>query len=267
MKRFVSVLPAALLLGSSMAAQTGDQPTLVFTIFGGVTAGHSLWSVGGQPYCSAAMCNPTTPHDTFQLSRDITSSITGGLGATYFPHPHIGFLLEVFYLGLSFEDHCRDVSSVQDPRNAEICTRANSSQLSTSAVGFFGEAVLRGAPRGPVSPYLRGGFGLTTYSGGTVDMTSCFVDAGGNCQQQALLVDTNPKSSGLSLQIAAGFTFALGPGYQARFDVRDVVVPLEEVTGPAGPTLVPPKATRYFHHFALTVGLNVILERKRGRRY
>ena len=267
MNRTWSVFLAILSLAPPAAAQTGDQPTLVFTIFGGVTAGHSLWRLNGQPFCSAASCTPTSPHDTFQLTRDITSNITGGLAATYFPRALIGFQLEVFYLGLSFEDHCLDLSSVQDPTNAEICARANSSSLSTSAVGFFVGSILRAAPRGQVSPYLRGGVGLTTYSGGTVEMTSCFVDASGTCQSEAVLVDPNPKSIGLSLQIAGGLTFALGPGYQARLDVRDVIVPLEEVTGPAGPTLVPPKSTSYFHHFGLTLGLNVILERKRGRRY
>lgn len=267
MKRLWSVLPAILLLASPATAQTGDQPTLVFTIFGGVTAGHSLWRLGGQPFCSAASCTPISPHDTFQLSRDITSSITGGLAATYFPRPLIGLQLDVFYLGLSFEDHCLDLSSVQDPTNAEICARANNSSLSTGAVGFFAGSILRAAPRGQVSPYLRAGVGLTTYSGGTVEMTSCFLDTSGNCQPEAVLVDPSPKSSGLSFQMAAGLNFALGPGYQARFDVRDVIVPLEKVTGPAGPTLIPSKTTSYFHHIALTLGLNVILERKRGRRY
>jgi hypothetical protein len=39
------------------------------------------------------------------------------------------------------------------------------------------------------------------------------------------------------------------------------------VTGPSDDFLRPPTETRIYHHIALTLGLGVILEKSRGRRY
>ncbi len=73
--------------------------------------------------------------------------------------------------------------------------------------------------------------------------------------------------SDFSQQVAGGFTIRLGPGYQFRFELRDVVVPLKRVIAPSDDFLQPPTNTKIFHHVALTFGLDVILERGRSRRY
>jgi hypothetical protein len=39
------------------------------------------------------------------------------------------------------------------------------------------------------------------------------------------------------------------------------------VTGPANDLAIAPTASKYYHHFALVMGLDIVLERKRGRRY
>ena len=262
------VVLALFLVGRPVRAQAGDQPNLVLTVFAGVTAGHSLWSIMGQPFCSDAACNTSSPHDTFDLSRDVTSSLIAGVGATFFSSSHVGIHGEISYQGLSFEDHCRDVFASTSRRNAEICARANSSSLSTSAIVFSAGVLLRASARQAVSPYVRGGVMLTTIASGTVEMPSFYTDSGTIPPQPiGILEDPNPKRSGLGFQVGAGFTSRLGPGYQVRFEVRDLVMPLERANGIAGDNREPPKTTRLYHHVALALGIDVILEKKRGRRY
>src|SRR5207253_2100915 len=65
----------------------------------------------------------------------------------------------------------------------------------------------------------------------------------------------------------AGATIAAGRGYQIRWEIRDNIVGIQTVTGPAERGAVPPHETSYRHIFSLNVGLDVILEKRRGRRY
>lgn len=269
MNRFpFALLPVALLAAGPSAGQTPSRPSLILTIFAGVSTGPSLWSVGSQPFCSESVCDASSPSDTFSLSRDIASGVIAGLGATYFVSPHVGFQGEIYYAGLAFDDRCRDLSASPVARNAEICARVNSSNLSTSAISFVGSLVLRAAPHGAFSPYVRAGPGLATYSAGTVETLGSFTGTGGTLESAPIYLDPKPKRIGVSIQVAAGFTSRFGSGYQFRLEVRDAYAPLERVTGPADiNTQIPSKRSSYFHRVALTAGLDVILEKGRGRRY
>lgn len=270
MKPFASVLFALSLAARAAAAQTGSQPSLVLTIFAGAATGHSLWSIPRQPYClPVASCAPTDPHDTLRLSRDVGSSLIAGAGATYFRGPHLGFTFEVFYLGMPLDDGCTGLFYNPDPevRNQQLCDNIASASLSTSAIAFFGGLVLRAAPTRAISPYVRAGAGLLSYSTGTVDMSGVFQNSSGAVQSRAVIIDDEPKKGALTVQAAAGFTAQLGPGYQFRFELRDVLSPLEHVTGPANDLGQVSTVTRVQHRVALALGLDVILEKKRGRRY
>jgi len=268
MKLFASVL-FALSLAPAVAAQTGSQPSLVLTIFAGAATGHSLWSIPRQPYCVLGpTCTATAPHDTLRLSRDVGSTLVAGAGATYFRSPHLGFTFEVFYLGIPLDDSCTGLfyNADAENRNEQICNFIASSALSSSAIAFFGGFVVRAAPTRPISPYVRAGAGLLSYSTGTVDMSGVFV-SNDISQSRAVIVDDKPKKSALTVQVGAGFTARLSPGYQFRFEVRDVLSTLEHVTGAANDEGQVSKATRVHHRVALTLGLDIILEKKRGRRY
>jgi len=68
--------------------------------------------------------------------------------------------------------------------------------------------------------------------------------------------------------LRAGATIAAGRGYQIRWEIRDNIVGIQRVTGPTVTQgTVPPHETSYRHIFSLNVGLDVILEKRRGRRY
>ena len=71
-----------------------------------------------------------------------------------------------------------------------------------------------------------------------------------------------------SLALGVGFTAAIAKGYQLRWEIRDNIVGVQSVTGTipiAG--FVPPHERVFKHLFSMTIGFDVVLERRRGRRY
>jgi hypothetical protein len=278
MKTRSSVLLACCLCATAGAAQTPSQPNVILTIFGGVATGNSLWIVGRQPVCvlntSDDNCSPA--FDTLRLTREASSSLLFGVQGTYYTGPNLGYTAEVFYLGLPLDDTCSGVFYNPDPgadpfygpRNEQTCGSITAAGPSTSAIAFFGGMIFRLAATRAISPYVRGSMGLVTYSTGIVEMSGDFVQSG-NIRSRAIIVDDNPKKIAFSGQLAAGMTVRLGPGYLFRFELRDVLIPLARVTGPAvlANRLEAPTATKLFHQAALIMGFDVVLEKKRGRRY
>lgn len=273
-----SVLLTLLLVPAAARAQTPSQPNLILTIFGGVSSGNNLWEIPRQAICVLNVtddnCSPA--FDTLRLTRDVTSSLIAGASATYYTGSHIGYTAEVFYLGLPLDDGCSGVLFNPDPgadpfyggRNEQLCNNITSAAPSTSAIAFLAGLTYRVAASHSLTPYVRGSIGVVSYPTGTVELSGVFVQ-GSTVRSRAVIVDDHPKQIAFSGQIAAGMTVRLGPGYQFRFEMRDVLVPLERVVGPAVLTnrLAAPTRVKVFQHFALTMGLDVVLEKKRGRRY
>lgn len=278
MKTRSSVLLACCLFTTAGVAQTPSQPNVILTIFGGVVTGNSLWSVGRQPVCvlntSDDNCSPA--FDTLRLTRESTTSLLLGVQGTYYTGPNLGYTAEVFYLGLPLDDSCSGIFYNPDPgadpfygpRNEQTCNSISAAAPSTSAIAFFGGMIFRLAATRGISPYVRGSMGIVSYSTGTVEMSGDFVQSG-NVRSRAIIVDDNPKKIAFSGQLAAGMSVRLGPGYQFRFELRDVLIPLVRVTGPAvlANRLQAPTTSKLFHQAALIMGFDVVLEKKRGRRY
>jgi hypothetical protein len=70
-----------------------------------------------------------------------------------------------------------------------------------------------------------------------------------------------------ALVLGLGATVAAGRAYQIRWEVRDNIVGIQKITGPVAQGQVPPNETAYKHIFSINIGLDVILERRPGRRY
>jgi hypothetical protein len=71
-----------------------------------------------------------------------------------------------------------------------------------------------------------------------------------------------------SLALGVGATPPIGRAYHLRWEVRDNIVGIEAVAGPtAAPRFEPPHERKYKHLFSVMIGIDVILERNRGRRY
>ena len=268
MKSLSFALFALSLAARAATAQTGSQSNLVLTIYGGVASGNGLWSIARQPLNVLCSTAGACGIDTLRLSREMSSGVIAGAGASYFTNSHLGFTAEIFYLDIPLDDGCTGLFNPDaESRNLQVCNNIASASLSTSAIGFFGGAVLRASSTHALSPYVRAGIGILAYSTGTVEMSGDFV-SGGTVQSRAVLIDPSPKTSAVTGLVAVGVTARLSPGYQFRFELRNLPVPLDRVTGAAPlTTLEPPKGTHAYNRIALTVGLDVILEKKRGRRY
>ena len=260
----------ALLLAAPAAAQTSPQPTIVLTISGGVVTGHGLWAIERQPLCilgGGGACTGT--YDTLRIARSISPSLILGASGTYFPWPHLGFHAEISYLGLPIDDTCTPVRLFPDPPNQraqQMCDNLTAAKGTGGAISMFVGATLRAASTKAISPYARFNIGMVNLSSSTTEVVGAYVDAGG-VQERQIIEDINGAGSSFMLGAAAGVTTSLGTGYQFRLEVRDVVNSMTRVTGPANDLAIAPTESKYFHHFGLVMGLDIVLERRRGRRY
>lgn len=247
------------------AAQTGSQSNLVLTILGGTVTGHQLWTVAKQPF---TVLNTTT-YDTLELSRSIVSSLVLGAAGTYFISPHVGLHAELSYLGLPIDSHCRGLfyNPDSDNKNQQLCDNIEAQAPEGGAIAIFGGITLRAASRHAFSPYLAGSLGIVNHPRSTIGMDGSFVTTAGPQPPRLVIADPNPRGTSVMLGVGIGFTSPLGPGYQFRLEMRDVVTSLDRLVGPANGLGVGPRAARSYHHFALTLGLGVVLEKQRGRRY
>jgi len=266
----LAMLALTCVLAVPAAAQTGSESNLVLTIFGGTVTGHELWTVGKQPLTVLG----TTKYDTLDLSRSVTSSLVLGVAATYFFSPHVGVHLELSYLGLPVETRCIGVFFNPDSnattdlhRNQQVCDDIESQPADGGAIAIFGGVTVRAAARRTMSPYLRGNFGIVNEPRSTIEMAGAFFDNDGLLKQRQVLADASPHRTSVMYGAAAGFTSPLGAGYAFRLELRDVIVSVDRLIGPANGLGIGPTATKSYHHVSLTLGLDVVLERKRGRRY
>jgi len=255
----------AAVLPRQATAQTGSQPNLVLTLAAGVADGAGLWTVPRQPFCpvySGGSC--AGPSDTLRLAREQSSSITIGAAVSYFPGPSVGIQAEMAYLGLPLSDACTVLNASPSQQSRQLCANMQGASHSTGAISFAASALVRAASRSQLSPYLRGGVGLVTFDHSPIELVG--VDSAGPNSYQ-VYIDDSPQRIALSFVAGAGFTVALGPAYRFRLEARDAITRFQRVTGPSDASLVPPTAAKFFHHFVLTMGLDVVLEQKRERRY
>ena len=261
MKEAVAVAFACVAtLCTPLAAQrTRDRPTLIFTVSGAYLGGVGLWSVPDQPVPD----NDGLDH--FALSRSVKRTIGAGFSGTYFRGHHIGLTAEAFLLGLGYDDACRLVAPPQSASNVQRCNSIDQKERSAAAVTLSGGLVYRIASDEFISPFARVGVGVLVNNQSPL----LLVGEASNGAERFIYVD---DKTGTRLRpafaLGVGTTIAAGKGYQLRWEVRDNIVGIQRVTSAtAGTGQVPPHETAYKHIFSLNVGLDVILERVRGRRY
>ena len=253
----ITVVNASLALGQG----TKDQARLVFTVSGGMIVGRDLWSVDNQPAQFAA-----TP-DTFALGRRIRSTISVGFAGSYFPGEHLGVNVEGFLIGLGFEDRCRLAFTSGASDAAVACQSLQGATKSATAVTLAGGPVFRVNSRSLISPYARANLGVVISNQSSLRTIARFPTPEG-LAERIVFADDHDSRIAPSLALGAGFTAAVGRGYQIRWEVRDNIVGVQRVTGNTPRSdLVPPHKLTYKHLFSITIGFDVVLERRRGRRY
>lgn len=264
----ITALALIIATGTTLAAQQRSEPQLMLSIVGGLTTGNALWEINRQP-----VLNGAGNHDTLRLVRRLQSGFMLGASATYYVSPHVGVYGEIAFLGLGLGNTCRlialDPSPANPGRNADVCDDITATDGSANTVGFFVGAAFRGAPRGFASPYFRVQGGLTTRGSSTTEVVGRFVQPFTGTVEARLVVN-DPE--GGSIQPAAGFAAGImipvAAGYQIRLELRDHLLLVDRLDGPAS-TLATgaPRSTTLVNNLALVFGLDIVLERKRGRRY
>lgn len=269
-RRAVAVAALALAGQAPAAAQQRSEPRLVLSAFAGLAGGRHLWSVNRQPLL--VLGTESAPqYDTLLLSRTIRPGLVVGLSGSLFRSPSFGVSAEIVFLGLSTDDECR--LTYESPgadalgRNAALCRDINAHSVSPTTVGFLAGATYRAFSRGFASPYVRGQIGIGTRSGSTVVTEGVYLDAGTVIRRRAVISDVPRSSPAFSVGAALGVMVPLSAAQLVRLELRDQVLPMKRVTGVASPLAIAPTSTVLVHSIALTVGLDIVLERSRGRRY
>ena len=257
------VLTAGGALPSVASGQaTGDQARLVFTVSAGAVGGSRLWSSSPQ---AVQFINPA---DTFALARRIRSTLAVGFGGAYFPGENIGFTLEGFLIGLGFEDSCRHVFSSGRTAVAEVCQSIQGKKKAATSVILSGGTIFRLNSRKLFSPYGRINAGLALSNQSSLRTTGQFLNDSSRIADLFVYSDDHNSRVDPSLALGVGFTAAIAKGYNLRWEVRDNITGVQRVTGTtpiAG--FVPPHDRVFKHLFSMTVGFDVVLERRRGKRY
>lgn len=261
----LGALAALAVLAAPAAAQaTRDQARLVFTIFGAYNGGGDLWEVGVQPVRFPGF-DPSEV-DSLALSRKLDAGIGVGVSATYFPGQVIGYIGEVSLLGTGYEDGCELISPPTNSTGEVACSGLDGAEKGASMVLLSVGVVARAMSQGIVSPYLRAGVGVGIGSQSSLRMLA----PTDGTQGEVFLVyddDTNTRVTP-ALLLGAGVTAQIATGLQLRAEARDNITGFAAVTGPTViDGRVPPHETQYKHIWTVSIGMDIVLERKRGRRY
>ncbi len=261
--RDLAAVAAVLLTAPPLEAQrTGDRARLIFTVSGAYVDRKGLWSVPSQPVQDVV--GSSTFVDNFALSRTIMPTFGAGFSGIYFPGEHVGLTADAFLIGLGYEDNCRLLGSPQSAQNRAVCESIDERERRAAAVTLSGGAVFRAFSREMISPFARVNAGLL-FSNQSSIRTEGFNENGAVLTVYEHDTDTRVAPA---FAIGVGATMVLGRAYHLRWEVRDNIVGVERVTGATpGPRIEPPHEQTLKHLVSVLIGIDVVLERSRGRRY
>ena len=258
---------AAALLTAPAAAQEGPRPRLILSIGAGVHSGHSLWQIGEQPL---EVPDPDIlGYDTLRLARQLSSGLVVNFSGTYFTSGIVGFYGDVTFMDAGMDDGCAPVAPyypAPEEENAELCQSIQGSVAANSILLAGLGLILRASPRGQSNPYIRAGVGYARVSNSTIGMAGAY-EVSGNAFSRQVIADESPVGGSPTLLLAAGMMQSIASGYQLRLEVRDDFFALERVTGPANALGAVTTETAWYHHLSLTIGFDIVFDRKRARRY
>jgi hypothetical protein len=269
----ITVALAALATTTAATAQQASEPRLLISLFGGLGTGRPLWEINRQPIMVRGT-DADPQFDTLRMSRRVNTGLVLGGSGTLFNSPYFGLSAEAVLVSLGTSDDCEVVFERQPQdqirRNVQMCEFLAGATGSATTVALTLGGVLRAAPHGFASPYLRGEAGVSTRVPTTVEVLAQYFDETNTPRVFTIIVNPRRSNTAPTFGAAAGVMVKLGSAYQARLEVRDQMIFLDKVTGPAQVTSegpVAPVSRSLTHNFALTVGLDIVLERRRGRRY
>jgi hypothetical protein len=260
----------ALAAATPAAAQkTEDEAKLLFTVGLSYTGSSDLWAVSGQPILHPP---PGVGSDSVDLSRSIGGALGLVFAGMYFPKPALGFVGEAFFMGNGLHDQCQPSSPAPTERTQEICNSIDGSSKRTSAVLLSVGGVARIGGNQPISPYARASVGLLFSNLSPIAMSGATVvtDSLGNSEILSAVIYEDPSTTRVTpaFVFGGGLTAVIGRGWQLRTEVRDNLVEIATVAGPttAGNTN-PVIVNQWKNMVSFILGVDVVLEKKRGHRY
>ncbi|HEY2804284.1 MAG TPA: hypothetical protein VGI92_00340 [Gemmatimonadales bacterium] len=267
-----TVLASILLtpLAGALSAQSRDQPSLAFTISGGLNAGGDLWQVDKQ-----VLRSTTGGQDTATVNRRLRPGLTATLGMSYFQSPHFGWNAEIAFYGLGTEQDCRGPAVYSDAFNQKVCTSASGGHIGSNLISFQGGGTWRLGDPDKVTPYVRANLGVA-FIGNSFVETSTFIQdpactTADNVCEVKIITERNPRTFTWTTSLAIGVSMPIGSGYRFRMEGRDLITALPVIDSPAliGVNSQPVSDS----HMKLknipifTFGFDVLLERSHARRY
>jgi hypothetical protein len=265
--RLLSSVLLGLALVGDVAGQTRGNPNLVLTMYGGVGNGHGLWHTTRQALLYADSLGGQLPRDTVELDRRVSSGIVAGATMMLFPSDRLGLSVDVSYRDFGLDDTCTPVylaPDTSDATNLRLCNNISQAATGGSVFGITVGGIVRALTGGTVSPYGRASVTFAHTSISTLAMAARDEPAS---SPRSVVVDDDPRRMSVNPLLAVGLTARLSPGYQFRFEIRDELARLEKVDAGANASGQAPTSIKLFHHYALVLGLDVVLEQKRTRRY
>ncbi len=270
MRRPGFTIVSLLLASQALPAQEPYRPVLMATIQGGVNVGRELWSVPGQ----AVFVRGGFGSDTVALGRRMAGSLALGVMLTWFRTPHFGLTVEAMYRASRSEGRCLPVRPFNpgDPEqiNAQACDGVQGRKVPTSLMTVEAGAMWRPG-LGDVQPYLRAAGGLGVLGGPYVRTAGPVQSA--SCPPPCVLVflqDDGYSAFTPTAAIAGGAMVRAGTASQLRIEARWAAVGIPDVLGPAAPGSVEkiaPTRARFRGLVTVAAGFDILLERRRGRRY
>jgi opacity protein-like surface antigen len=247
----------------SVSAQTNDEARLTLGIAAGFIGSHLLWDIPNQPVASSF----DSP-DIFHLRREVRSDISISGHATFYRGPHLGFTGEFTYAGLGTSDGCQVVQDGGDPELAAACDALKENLGSASVTLIQGGLVYRPLARAGLQPYFKGLVGLAFTPISTIETRSFYGSIADTSLILTIYTDDSWKELRPTWTAALGVSTAPSSGYQLHVEVRQSWLPLGVVTGPtSGQGFVPPHKTAIKGFTSVLVGFDIVLEKRRGRRY
>lgn len=258
---------------ASLHAQSRDEPSLAFTISGGLNAGRDLWQVGKQ-----VLRSPSGQTDTATITRRIRPGLTATLGVSYFRSSHFGVNAEIAFYGLGTEQDCKGPASFSPDTtsfNQAVCTGINGAHISSNIAAFQVGATYRFLDPQRVSPYVRANVGFGFLGGSFVETSAAIRDpqcnTADNICEVKVITERSPHALTWTMSLAGGITVPMGTGYRFRMEARDLITALPVIDQPAliGANNQPVSTSfmRVKHIPIFTFGLDVLLERSHPRRY
>ena len=247
----------------ALPAQTNDEARLTLGIAAGYLGSLILWDVPNQPIASS-FDGPSV----FHLRRETYSDISISGHATFYRGPHFGFTGEFTYVGLGNTDSCDLVQDGGDAELAAACDALKGARGSASTTLVQGGVVFRPLARSFLQPYFKGIVGLAFTPSSTIMTRSTYGSIGDTALILTIYKDDSWKAVRPTWTAAFGISTAPSSGFQLHLEVRESWLPLGVVTGPtSGQGFVPPHKSVIKGFPSILVGFDVVLEKRRGRRY